>query len=116
MKQWVKMASLGLLSFSVLGACGKVQDTKDSETDNQSSTVESTTHTKEKESSIQSKTATDYDSIYVQNGLVIAQTGDDSSYNWTIYDTSLKEKNSILNADMKKKMKPAHSLKKLKWM
>ncbi|HGF8064808.1 TPA: hypothetical protein QFQ28_000529 [Enterococcus faecium] len=110
MKQWVKMASLGLLSFSVLGACGKVQDTKDSETDNQSSTVESTTHTKEKESSIQSKTATDYDSIYVQNGLVIAQTGDDSSYNWIIYDTSLKEKNSILNADMKKD-ELAHSLK-----
>lgn len=91
MKKWVKMSSLGLLLFSVLGACGKVQDTKDSK-EVQSSTVESTTHTKEKESIIQSKTATDYDTIYVQNELVIGQTGDDSSYNWTIYDTSLKEK------------------------
>ncbi|HGF7896344.1 hypothetical protein [Enterococcus faecium] len=101
MKKWVKMTSLGLLSFSMLGACGKVQDTKDSK-EVQSSTVESTTHTKEKESIIQSKTATDYDTIYVQNELVIGQTGDDSSYNWTIYDTSLNEKNSILNADMKR--------------
>ncbi|ETT94113.1 TPA: hypothetical protein I0G61_RS03335 [Enterococcus faecalis] len=109
MKKWVKMASLGLLLFSVLGACGKVQDTKDSK-EVQSSTVESTTHTKEKESIIQSKTATDYDTIYVQNELVIGQTGDDSSYNWTIYDTSLKEKNSILNAD-KKRDELAHSLK-----
>ncbi|MEO2497015.1 hypothetical protein ABG992_04820 [Enterococcus faecalis] len=109
MKKWVKMSSLGLLLFSVLGACGKVQDTKDSK-EVQSSTVESTTHTKEKESIIQSKTATDYDTIYVQNELVIGQTGDDSSYNWTIYDTSLKEKNSILNAD-KKRDELAHSLK-----
>ncbi|MDU2110475.1 MAG: hypothetical protein E7E99_07665, partial [Peptoniphilus lacydonensis] len=93
----------------MLGACGKVQDTKDSK-EVQSSTVESTTHTKEKESIIQSKTATDYDTIYVQNELVIGQTGDDSSYNWTIYDTSLKEKNSILNAD-KKRDELAHSLK-----
>lgn len=109
MKTWVKMASLGLLSFSVLGACGKVQDTRDSEADIQSSTVESAAHTEEKESIIQSKTDTDYDNIYVQNGLVIGKTGDDSSYNWTIYDTSLKEKNSILNADMKKD-ELAHSL------
>lgn len=109
MKQWVKMTSLVLLSFSVLGACGKVQDTKDS-IEVQSSTVESTTHTKEKESIIQSKTATDYDNIYVQNDLVIAQTGDYSSYNWTIYDTSLKEKNSILNAD-KERNELARSLK-----
>lgn len=110
MKQWVKMASLGLLSFSVLGACGKEQNNKDSEVDIQSSTLESTEHTEEKESIIQSKTATDYDTIYVQNGLVIGQTGDDSSYNWTIYDTELKEKNSILNADMKRD-ELAHSLK-----
>lgn len=109
MKKWVKMTSLGLLLFSVLGACGKVQDTKDS-IEVQSSTVESITHTKEKESIIQSKTATDYDTIYVQNGLVIAQTGDDSSYNWTVYDMSLNEKNSILNADMKRD-ELAHSLK-----
>ena len=86
MKKWVKMASIGLLSFSMLGACGKVQNTKDSEAAIQSSTVESITHTKEKESIIQSKTATDYDTIYVQNELVIGQTGDESSYNWTIYD------------------------------
>ncbi len=58
MKKWVMITTIGLLSLGVLSACGKVQDTKDSETDNQSSTVESTTHTKEKESSIQSKTAT----------------------------------------------------------
>lgn len=110
MKKWVKMASIGLLSFSMLGACGKVQNTKDSEAAIQSSTVESITHTKEKESIIQSKTATDYDTIYVQNELVIGQTGDESSYNWTIYDTSLNEKNSILNADMKRD-ELAHSLK-----
>ncbi|HAP3558352.1 TPA: hypothetical protein IUD88_000940 [Enterococcus faecalis] len=110
MKQWVKMTSLVLLSFSVLGACGKEQNTNDSEVDIQSSTLESTAHTEEKESIIQSKTDTDYDSIYVQNDLVIAQTGDYSSYNWTIYDTELKEKNSILNADMKRD-ELAHSLK-----
>lgn len=109
MKQWVKMTSLVLLSFSVLGACGKEQNTNDSEVDIQSSTLESTAHTEEKESIIQSKTDTDYDSIYVQNDLVIAQTGDYSSYNWTIYDTSLNEKNSILNADMKRD-ELAHSL------
>lgn len=110
MKQWVKIASLVLLSFSVLGACGKEQNTNDSEADIQSSTLESTAHTEEKESIIQSKTDTDYDSIYVQNDLVIAQTGDYSSYNWTVYDTSLNEKNSILNADMERN-ELAHSLK-----
>ncbi|EGO5243398.1 hypothetical protein E0T48_002709 [Enterococcus faecalis] len=111
MKKWMKMTSLGLLSFSVLGACGKEQNNKDSEVDIQSSTLESTEHTEEKESIIQSKTTTDYDTIYVQNGLVIGQTGDDSSsYNWTIYDTSLNEKNSILNADMKRE-ELARSLK-----
>ncbi|MGH2195699.1 hypothetical protein ACQ10F_14190, partial [Enterococcus faecalis] len=82
---------------------------KDSEVDIQSSTVESTAHTEEKESIIQSKTDTDYDRIYVQNGLVIAQTGDYSSYNWTVYDTSLNEKNSILNAHIKRD-ELAHSL------
>ena len=102
MKKWVKITSMGLLTLSVLSGCGKEQNTQDSEADTQSSTVETTAHTEEKESIIQSKTATDYDTIYVQNGLVIGQTGDYSSYNWTIYDTSLNEKNSILNADMKR--------------
>lgn len=110
MKQWVKMTSLVLLSFSVLSGCGKEQNTQDSEADTQSSTVETTAHTEEKESIIQSKTATDYNTIYVQNGLVIGHTGFDSSYDWTVYDTSLNEKNSILNADMKRD-ELAHSLK-----
>lgn len=110
MKKWMKMTSIGLLSLTLLSACSNKKDTKDSEADIQSSTVESTNHIEEKESIIQSKTATDYDTIYVQNGLVIAQTGDDNSYNWTIYDTSLNEKNSILNADMKRD-ELAHSLK-----
>lgn len=92
MKQWIKITSIGFLSISVLGACGKVQDTKDSKEVSHSSTIESIEQNKEKVSIIQSKTATDYDNIYVQNGLVIGQTGDDSSYNWTIYDTSLNEK------------------------
>lgn len=109
MKKWVKITSMGLLTLSVLSGCGKEQNTQDSEADTQSSTVETTAHTEEKESIIQSKTATDYDTIYVQNGLVIGQTGDYSSYNWTIYDTSLNEKNSILNADMKRD-ELAHSL------
>ncbi len=109
MKKWVTITTIGLLSLGVLSACGKEQNNKVSEAEIQSSTLESTAHTEEKESIIQSKTATDYDTIYVQNELVIGQTGDDSSYNWTIYDTSLKEKNSILNADMKKD-ELAHSL------
>ncbi len=79
-----------------------IKNTKDSEADIQSSTVESTNHIEEKNQLFNQKTATDYVMIYVQNGLVIAQTGDNNSYNWTIYDTSLNEKNSILNADMKK--------------
>lgn len=101
---------MSLLILVVLSACGKEQNTNDSEVDIQSSTLESTAHTEEKESIIQSKTDTEYDSIYVQNDLVIAQTGDYSSYNWTIYDTSLNEKNSILNADMERN-ELAHSLK-----
>lgn len=109
MKKWMKITSIGLLSLTLLSACSNKKDTKDSEVDIQSSTVESTAHTEEKESIIQSKTDTDYDRIYVQNGLVIAQTGDYSSYNWTVYDTSLNEKNSILNADMKRD-ELAHSL------
>lgn len=93
---------MSLLILVVLSACDKKQDTQESEGSSQSSTLESTEQIKEKESIIIEKTATDYDAIYVQNGLVIAQTGDDSSYNWTIYDTELNEKNSILNADMKR--------------
>lgn len=93
----------------VLSACDKKQDIQQSEGSSQSSTLESTEQIKEKESIIKERTATDYDAIYVQNGLVIAQTGDDSSYNWTIYDTELNEKNSILNADMKRD-ELAHSL------
>ncbi|HIB3612055.1 TPA: hypothetical protein ACWWHW_002896 [Enterococcus faecalis] len=93
----------------MLSACDKKQDIQQSEGSSQSSTLESTEQIKEKESIIKERTATDYDAIYVQNGLVIAQTGDDSSYNWTIYDTELNEKNSILNADMKRD-ELAHSL------
>lgn len=100
---------MSLLILVVLSACDKKQDTQESEGSSQSSTLESTEQIKEKESIIIEKTATDYDAIYVQNGLVIAQTGDDSSYNWTIYDTELTEKNSILNADMKRD-ELAHSL------
>ncbi|HFL6824094.1 hypothetical protein N8D10_11265 [Enterococcus faecium] len=110
MNKWIKLTSMSLLILVVLSACGKEQNTNDSEVDIQSSTLESTAHTEEKESIIQSKTDTEYDSIYVQNDLVIAQTGDYSSYNWTIYDTSLNEKNSILNADMERN-ELAHSLK-----
>lgn len=110
MNKWIKLTSMSLLILVVLSACDKKQDTQESEGSSQSSTLESTEQIKEKESIIIEKTATDYDAIYVQNGLVIAQTGDDSSYNWTIYDTELNEKNSILNAD-KKRDELAHSLK-----
>lgn len=110
MKKWVTITTIGLLSLGVLSACGKEQNNKASEADIQSSTLESTAHTEEKESIIQSKTDTDYDSIYAQNDLVIAQTGENSSYNWTVYDRSLNEKNSILNAGMKRD-ELAHSLK-----
>lgn len=109
MNKWIKLTSMSLLILVVLSACEKKQDTQESEGSSQSSTLESTEQIKEKESIIIEKTATDYDAIYVQNGLVIAQTGDDSSYNWTIYDTELNEKNSILNADMKRD-ELAHSL------
>ncbi|HGL3398603.1 hypothetical protein ACQ1ZT_11980 [Enterococcus faecalis] len=100
---------MSFLILVVLSACDKKQDIQQSEGSSQSSTLESTEQIKEKESIIKERTATDYDAIYVQNGLVIAQTGDDSSYNWTIYDTELNEKNSILNADMKRD-ELAHSL------
>ncbi|HHK2102597.1 TPA: hypothetical protein ACQLT8_001756 [Enterococcus faecium] len=109
MNKWIKLTSMSLLILVVLSACDKKQDTQESEGSSQSSTLESTEQIKEKESIIIEKTATDYDAIYVQNGLVITQTGDDSSYNWTIYDTELNEKNSILNADMKRD-ELAHSL------
>lgn len=100
---------MSFLILVVLSACDKKQDTQQSEGNSQSSTLESAEQIKEKESIIKERTATDYDAIYVQNGLVIAQTGDDNSYNWTIYDTGLNEKNSILNADMKRD-ELAHSL------
>lgn len=93
---------MSLLILVVLSACGKEKDIQESEAGSQSSTIESTERGEEKESIIKEKTATDYDTIYVQNSLIIAQTGDDSSYNWTIYDTDLKEKNSILNADIER--------------
>jgi hypothetical protein len=109
MNKWIKLTSMSLLILVVLSAYDKKQDTQESEGSSQSSTLESTEQIKEKESIIIEKTATDYDAIYVQNGLVIAQTGDDNSYNWTIYDTGLNEKNSILNADMKRD-ELAHSL------
>ncbi|HFK2901167.1 hypothetical protein [Enterococcus lactis] len=107
--KWIKLTSVSFLILVVLSACDKKQDIQQSEGSSQSSTLESTEQIKEKESIIKERTATDYDAIYVQNGLVIAQTGDDSSYNWTIYDTELNEKNSILNADMKRD-ELAHSL------
>lgn len=106
MKKFIRILSICLILIYTLSACGKNKNTKDIK----EFSTESTEQIKEKESIIQSKTATDYDKIYVQNGLVIAQTGDDSSYNWTVYDTSLKEKNTILNADMRKD-ELAHSLK-----
>lgn len=109
MNKWIKLTSMSLLILVVLSACDKKQDTQESEGSSQSSTLESAEQSKEKESIIKERTATDYDAIYVQNGLVIAQTGDDNSYNWTIYDTGLNEKNSILNADMKRD-ELAHSL------
>ena len=107
--KWIKLTSVSFLILVVLSACDKKQDIQQSEGSSQSSTLESTEQIKETESIIKERTATDYDAIYVQNGLVIAQTGDDSSYNWTIYDTELNEKNSILNADMKRD-ELAHSL------
>ncbi|MDB7695078.1 hypothetical protein [Enterococcus faecium] len=107
--KWIKLTNVSFLILVVLSACDKKQDIQQSEGSSQSSTLESTEQIKEKESIIKERTATDYDAIYVQNGLVIAQTGDDSSYNWTIYDTELNEKNSILNADMKRD-ELAHSL------
>ncbi|MGH1676937.1 hypothetical protein ABE940_04350 [Enterococcus avium] len=109
MNKWIKLTSMSLLILVVLSACDKKQDTQESEGSSQSSTLESTEQSKEKESIIKEKAATNYDAIYVQNGLVIAQTGNDNSYNWTIYDTVLNEKNSIMNADMKRD-KLAHSL------
>lgn len=109
MNKWIKLTSVSFLILVLLSACDKKQDIQQSEGSSQSSTLESTEQIKEKESIIKERTATDYDAIYVQNGLVIAQTGDDSSYNWTIYDTELNEKNSILNADMKRD-ELAHSL------
>lgn len=90
--KWIKLTSMSLLILVVLSACGKEKDIQESEAGSQSSTIESTERGEEKESIIKEKTATDYDTIYVQNSLIIAQTGDDSSYNWTIYDTDLKEK------------------------
>ncbi|VFA57530.1 Uncharacterised protein [Enterococcus hirae] len=109
MNKWMKLTSISLLTISIFSACAKEQDTKESEEVSQLSTAESTEQSKEKESIIQTKTATDYDTIYVQNDLVIGQTGDDSSYNWTIYDTGLIEKNSILDADVERE-ELAHSL------
>ncbi|EHA3992589.1 hypothetical protein JKN29_001440 [Enterococcus faecalis] len=109
MNKWIKLTSMSLLILVVLSACDKKQDTQESEGSSQSSTLEPAEQIKEKESIIKERTATDYDAIYVQNGLVIAQTVDDNSYNWTIYDTGLNEKNSILNADMKRD-ELAHSL------
>lgn len=102
MKKWIKLTGISLLTMSVLSACAKKQETMESEEVSQSSTIESTERGEEKESIIKEKTATDYDTIYVQNDLVIAQNGDDNSYNWTIYDNDLKEKNSILHANIER--------------